>query len=93
MKINVEHIQSEQTFKVNVTGDEAELTYSRPEKDLVDFEHTFVPEPMRGQGIAEEMARHALDFARQEKLRVLTSCRFMAGFVKRHHADYADLLA
>ena len=43
--------------------------------------------------MADELARAALAYARAQHLKVKTSCTFMAGFVQRHRAEYADLLA
>ena len=40
-----------------------------------------------------EAARAGLAYAQAEHLKVRTSCSFMAGFVQRHHAEYAGLLA
>ena len=71
----------------------AELVYERPEAGVIDFVHTYVPEGQRGQGEADELARAGLAFARQQHLRVRTSCPFMAAFVARHHNEYAAILA
>ena len=50
-------------------------------------------EAPRAQGGADELARAGLAYARAQPLKVKTSRAFMAGFVRRHRADYADLLA
>ncbi|WP_046244986.1 GNAT family N-acetyltransferase [Hymenobacter terrenus] len=89
----IRHNADDQEFTTTRHGYEAELAYARPADGVIDFTHTFVDEGLRGQGVADELARAALDFARKEQLKVKTSCTFMAGFVKRHHAEYADLLA
>ena len=87
------HNEEEQAFYATVKGYEAELTYSRPTDKVIDLAHTFVDEHLRGQGVGEELARTALAYARDQQLRVLTSCRFVAAYVKRHQAEYADILA
>ncbi|MDB5234510.1 MAG: hypothetical protein JWR44_1503 [Hymenobacter sp.] len=89
----IHHDAQDQEFTTVRGGYKAELAYSRPTKDVIDFTHTYVEEELRGKGVADELARAALDFARHEHLKVKTTCTFMAGFVKRHHADYADILA
>lgn len=93
MAISVVHNQEDQSFYATVNGYEAELAYSQPTDDVIDLAHTFVDENLRGQGVGEEMARTALTYARDQHLKVLTSCRFVAAFVKRHRAEYEDLLA
>ena len=89
----IEHDAAHQEFTTARAGLAAELAYARPAPGLIDFTHTFVDEALRGQGVADELARAALAFARHEHLKVKTSCTFMAGFVQRHHAEYADMLA
>jgi predicted GNAT family acetyltransferase len=91
--MNIQHNPGNQEFMTTRKGYVAELTYIRPEETIIDFNHTFVDEGLRGQGVAEELARAALDFARQEHLKVRTSCQYMASFVKRNQAEYADILA
>ena len=89
----IKHNPDTQKFTTTRTGHNGELVYTRPAEGIVDFTHTFVDKALRGQGVAEELARAGLAFARESHLKVKTTCKFMAGFVKRHHAEYADLLA
>ncbi|WP_400191631.1 GNAT family N-acetyltransferase [Hymenobacter sp. B81] len=89
-EVRINHDSEEQMF--SVIGQDAELTYARPADGVVDFQHTYVDESLRGQGLAEQLAQAALAWARQEKLRVRTSCRFMQAYVDRNRAEYADLL-
>ena len=89
----VQHDAAKHEFTLTKAGHTGELAYTRSAEGTIDFTHTFVEEALRGQGVADELARAALAFARQEKLKVKTSCTFMAGFVSRHPTEYADLLA
>lgn len=89
----IQHDTENQEFTLRQDGHTGELAYACPAEDVIDFTHTFVDEALRGQGRADELARAALAFARAQKLRVKTSCTFMAGFVQKHPAEYADLLA
>ena len=89
----IQHDTENQEFTITQDGHDGELAYARPAEDVIDFTHTFVDEALRGKGVADELARAALTFARDHKLKVKTSCTFMAGFVKKHHAEYADILA
>ena len=89
----IQHNSDDQQFITTRHGYGAELGYCFPDEGVIDFTHTFVDESLRGKGVADELARTALDFARDENLKVKTSCTFMAKFVKRNHSEYADLLA
>ena len=89
----IQHNPDKHEFTTARTGRKAELAYTRPADGVIDFTHTFVDEAIRGQGVAEELARAGLAFAQENHLKVQTTCKFMAGFMKRNHAEYADLLA
>lgn len=87
------HDPTSQQLTITRNGHSAELAYSRPAEGIIDFTHTFVDEALRGQGVADELARAGLAFAHANQLKVKTTCTFMAGFVQRHRAKYADILA
>jgi len=92
MNQSIQHQLADQEFTTTRNGHPAELAYSHPAPGIIDFTHTFVSEALRGQGVADELARAGLGFAREKHLKVKTSCTFMASFVGRHRAEYADLL-
>ncbi|GAA3966462.1 GNAT family N-acetyltransferase [Hymenobacter antarcticus] len=88
----IKHNPDKKEFTTTRAGHKAELAYVRPAEGIVDFTHTFVDEALRGQGVAEELARAGLAFAQENHLKVKTTCKFMAAFVQRNHAEYARLL-
>ena len=55
------------------------------------FTHTEVPDAARGGGVANALARTALDAARRDGLTVVPRCPFFAVYVKRHH-EYDDIV-
>ncbi|AII50727.1 GNAT family N-acetyltransferase [Hymenobacter sp. APR13] len=91
MSIHIEHHAQDQEFIATTDGHTGELAYSTPEKGIIDFTHTFVDKELRGKGVGEALARAGLAHARQHQLRVRTSCKFMAAFV-RQHTEFQDLL-
>ncbi|OUJ71218.1 GNAT family N-acetyltransferase [Hymenobacter crusticola] len=93
MKPTIRHSKDDQTFYATLDGYESELAYSQPTHGQIDFVHTYVDENLRGQGVGEALAQAGLAYAREHQLRVHTSCEFMAAYVKRHHAEYEDILA
>lgn len=90
--MTIHHDPANQQFTAGSPAQPAELAYSLPTAGTIDFTHTFVPEDQRGQGTADELARAGLAYARQQHLKVRTSCEFMQAFVQRHHDEYADIL-
>ena len=90
--MTIHHNAANQSFTTAAGTQQAELAYSVPAAGVIDFVHTFVPEAQRGQGVAQELAKAALAYAREQHLRVRASCEYMAGYVQQHHQQYADLL-
>lgn len=54
--------------------------------------HTKVPAELEGRGIASQLARFALDLAREQDLKVVPRCPFVAAFIERH-PEYQPLVA
>lgn len=46
--------------------------------------HTFVPDTLRGKGLAGYLAKAAFDFARTNDLRVVPQCSYIATYAQRH---------
>ncbi len=54
--------------------------------------HTFVPETLRGRGVAERLVRAALADARAEGRKVVPECSYAARFIQRHAVEFGGLL-
>jgi predicted GNAT family acetyltransferase len=55
------------------------------------YTHTGVPEAFRGRGIADLLAKAALETATAENARVIPLCSFMQTYIRRH-TEYAGLV-
>jgi uncharacterized protein len=62
------------------------------EGDTIVFTHTRVPPAIEGQGVGSRLIRGALDAARDEGLKVVPQCPFVAAYIDKH-PEYRDLLA
>jgi hypothetical protein len=89
--VNITNNEEAQRFEAQVDGLRAILTYRRfPDRMVLN--HTEVPRPLEGKGLAAKLARTALDFARVNQLRVVPLCPYIAAFIRRH-AEYQDLVS
>jgi hypothetical protein len=70
-------------FEAVVDGQIAFLEYERRPNAMV-FVHTEVPEPLRGRGIASQLAKAALRSARSEGLSIVVRCPFVREYLRRH---------
>lgn len=80
----------QQQFEIHEDGEVAVLVY-RFYKKNVAFMHTEVPPKLEGKGIASALAKHALEWAKTEKKRVMVYCPFVASYIKRH-PEYNELV-
>ena len=82
--IHVEHNPQQQCFSAEVDGYKALLEYRKVDEHSIDIHHTYVPNELRGQGVAGVLAQTALDYAKQQQLKVIPSCSYIAVYLKRH---------
>lgn len=61
---------------------EAVLDYRLLSDRGINFHHTYVPEALRGQGVAEALVRTGLAWARKEGLRIEASCWYVQRFLR-----------
>lgn len=87
----VTHNEAAHRFEANVDGLRALITYRRF-PDRIVLQHTEVPAPFEGHGIAAKLTRAALDFARANGLQVVPLCPYVSSFLRRHR-EYDDLLS
>ncbi|WP_368563909.1 GNAT family N-acetyltransferase [Pseudoxanthomonas sp. UTMC 1351] len=88
--LNIQHDTTAQRFLVRIEGHEAELVY-RQGGGQMEIVRTSVPEAIGGRGIAAQLVKTALDFARAEKWQVKPTCSYAADYVRRH-PEYADMV-
>ncbi len=86
----VAHTADAQRFQLTVEGHQAVLDYRRQGDTLV-ITHTGVPEAIGGRGIAAQLVKAALEYARANGLKVDPACSYADTFMRRH-GEYADLL-
>lgn len=86
----VKHNPAEMRFEIQEGDLLAELLYQL-DGDLIVFHHTFVPPALEGQGIASQLAKAGLDYAKTNMLRVVPACSFVDAYIRRH-PEYQPLV-
>lgn len=89
---SVTHDAAQRRFEIRPAGVAAPafLSYTVA-GDCVVFDHTFVPDELRGQGLAAHLVRAALTEARSAGWKIFPACSYVATFIKRH-SEFADLI-
>jgi uncharacterized protein len=90
MSMEISHDPASGRFSTRLDGHEAELVYRRQDGRLL-IDHTGVPGAIGGRGVAGELVRAVLEYARAEGLRVVPLCSYSAEYIRRH-PGYADLV-
>jgi predicted GNAT family acetyltransferase len=90
-EINVTNNEEAHRFEATVDSLRSILTYRRF-ADRIVFNHTEVPPPLQGNGLAAKLTRTALDFARANHLRVVPLCPYVSSFIGKHR-EYQDLVS
>jgi uncharacterized protein len=80
----------ESRFELHV-GSHLAAAYYRKTPGVITFVHTEVPKALAGQGIGSQLVRGALEAVRNEGLRVVPQCPFVAAYIKKH-PEFNDLL-
>ena len=79
----VKHNLAEGQFEIVTEGKTAVLQYRRS-GDSIRLLHTEVPESLRGRGLANQLARAALDYAHFNQLKVVPICPFIKLYLQKH---------
>jgi predicted GNAT family acetyltransferase len=87
----VQHNAAEKRFEIRIADRLAVVDYRMLDGRMV-LTHTFVPPELRGQKIAERLVAAALNYAREQGLRVVPQCSYVDVFLRRHK-EFAGLRA
>jgi len=90
--MTVEHDTASRRFTLAASTGTAVLAYAPAGPDLLELYSTFVPPGDRGRGLAAQLVRAAVDYARAEGFRIIPSCWYVAQWI-RQHPEHADLVA
>ena len=92
MKINNRQTGKQGAFYIG-KGDEqlAEMTYTMSDDSVMIIDHTEVHESLRGQHVGNDRVAHAVEFAREKKIKIVPQCSF-ARSVFEKQKELADVL-
>jgi len=82
--VRVHHDQAGHRFEAVIDGHCAYLAYMDLGKQTLDMYRTFVPDALRGRGIAAVLTQHALEYAEREGYQVIPSCSYVERYIERN---------
>lgn len=86
------HDKDQQIFYSIRDGKESYIRYSLPDKETINFLRTFVPPEQRHKGLAGEITKAALAYAKENNLKVIPTCSYVDHFIDQNK-EYKELLA
>ena len=83
---DIEHDPNNLTFELSLPGcnEKGYISYQLMNESTLDLQHTFVPESMRGQGIAKKLAKYAFDYVSEHNLKMKLSCWYLQKYLKEN---------
>jgi uncharacterized protein len=90
MELPVTNNTNQQQFEVHADEELAVLQYRFHDK-LLWLMHTDVPKKLEGMGIASSLAHTALEWAKDNQIKVKVVCPFVAVYLKRH-PEYNEIV-
>lgn len=81
------HNSGQKRFELH-TGEHLALAEYIPAGTNIVFTHTEVPPALEGQGVGNRLAKHVLDYALENGLKIQPLCPFIAAYIRRH-PEYA----
>ncbi|MFI8739757.1 GNAT family N-acetyltransferase [Stutzerimonas zhaodongensis] len=86
-QLSIHHDRTSHQFETTVDGHRAYLAYVDLGKQTLDIYRTFVPDALRGRGVAAVLTQHALDYAAKEGYTVIPSCSYVEWYIERQGAS------
>lgn len=84
MEMKVVHHESDQQFVLLADGEKAYVSYEMLTDSLLDLQHTIVPKPISGRGIASLLVQAACDYARSKGYKIRATCAYAQVWLERH---------
>lgn len=90
MDIKIIHNQSQNRFESHIEGLIARIDYIIEDSNM-SITHTKVPKELEGRGIAAQLTKQVLEYARINGFKVYPICPYAQVYIQRH-PEYSDLL-
>ena len=89
MEEKVIHEKENERFIIYMDEKEAFVEYKTGE-DKLNLFHTYTDPELRGRRLAAQVVRAALEFAKENNLKVVPTCSYVQAFIKKND-EYEEL--
>lgn len=90
--MRIRHDVDSHRFLGETASGTAVLAYTRVPSGALELYSTYVPAPERGRGLGGRLVEAAVAYAREQGLRIVPTCWYVAEWLDAHpeHADLVD---
>ena len=94
LKITYSESDTKGRYGASIAGvmSQAELTISKVSAKLAIADHTYVPDELRGRGLAQALAMQLVADARERGQRIVPLCPFLRSYAEKHREELADVI-
>jgi predicted GNAT family acetyltransferase len=89
-EMETEVIREEKRFVINVEGKEVYVEFEM-RNDKMDLDHTYTNPDLRGKGLAAQVVRAALEYAKENNMKVIPTCSYVRSFISKNE-EYKELV-
>ena len=87
--MEVIHDKENHSFVIKIENASSYVSYSLSGK-MMELYTTYTPQQLRGRGLAEKVVKAALEYAKENNLKVVPTCSYVRVFIQRH-PEYKSL--
>lgn len=82
--VRITHHADQGKFIAQVRGVEAYLEYGRPDTSTLEINATYVPDALKGQGVAGQIVTQLIRYAADEHLKVKPACPYAISYFENN---------
>lgn len=90
--MDIKQDKKNQEFVFDENGNKGHLKYNQLNSNVLDYQSTFIDEEIRGKGYGKALVKYALEYARENNLKIVPTCRMVSTYISRND-QYKDLIA
>lgn len=78
-------------FELEIDQSVAFIEFDKIEPNILDLVHTEVPEALSGKGVGSKLVEGALQYSRDNELKIIPSCPFIKNYIDKN-PQWKDLI-
>jgi hypothetical protein len=79
-------------FYIPLNNTKARLVYKMRDSQTIDLIHTTVPGEYKGKSYAKDLVEFALNYARENNLKVIPTCPYVKSYLEKNSDAYQDIV-